>query len=297
MQTPGMIAHSGMPGAERLVVLRPVEHRAPALGIGVAEADELQASRRQHREDGRSEERRHDERGHRGQDLGHDDVAAALPADARRLEEIPVAQRERLHPQLPGTVGPAERAEDDDDVEQAGAAQVGRDHDDQREDRDHEQHVGDEREDAVADPAEVGGRHADEHRDEGGEPAGREGDDERLARAPDELREDVLALGGRAEPVGGRRAEARAGSRCTSGCTARSGRGRRRARRRTAARSRPPSPCGCAAGHARTCCRAARPPRLVTVGSRPPPALLLSLAVRHLRRANSPLWSGDRGWP
>ena len=52
MQTPGMIAHSGMPALERLVVLRPVEHGAPALGVGVAEPDELQAGRGQHGEDG-----------------------------------------------------------------------------------------------------------------------------------------------------------------------------------------------------------------------------------------------------
>ena len=38
--------------AERLVVLRPVEHRAPALGVGVAEPDELQAGRGQHGEHG-----------------------------------------------------------------------------------------------------------------------------------------------------------------------------------------------------------------------------------------------------
>src|SRR6266568_1481970 len=37
-------------GRKGLVVLRPVEHRAPALGVGVAQPDELQARAEQHRD-------------------------------------------------------------------------------------------------------------------------------------------------------------------------------------------------------------------------------------------------------
>ena len=54
-----------------------------------------------------------------GQDLEDDDVRAPLAAHPRRLEEVAVAQRERLRPQLAGAVRPAERAEHDDEREQA----------------------------------------------------------------------------------------------------------------------------------------------------------------------------------
>ena len=53
--------------------------------------------------------------------------------------------------------------------------------------------------------------------DEGRQPTGREGDDERLPRSPDELRVDVLALGGRAEPVRSSEGRGRREARSTVG--------------------------------------------------------------------------------
>ena len=64
-----------LPGLEGRLLLGPVEHRAPALSVRVAEPDELQAGRGQHGEDGVEAEGRHDERAHRRQHLGRDDVA------------------------------------------------------------------------------------------------------------------------------------------------------------------------------------------------------------------------------
>src|SRR5215469_690916 len=50
------------PCLERLIVLRPVEHRAPAVGVDAAEPDELQPRRRQDRIDRGTEEIRDEQR-------------------------------------------------------------------------------------------------------------------------------------------------------------------------------------------------------------------------------------------
>ena len=197
----------GHPGPERLVVLGPVEHRPPALAVRVAEPDELQAGGEEHGVERGAEEARQDQRGHRRQDLVDDHVRLALAAHAGRLEEVARAQRERLRAQLPGAVRPAEHAEHDHEREQPGVPLVGRDHDDQREDRDHQDHVGDQREDPVGRAAEVAGGDADDHRDHRRQAADEQRDQERLARPEDELREDVLAVGGRPEQVVERRPE------------------------------------------------------------------------------------------
>src|SRR3954451_10711748 len=85
---------------QRLLVLRPVEHRAPADRVGIAEPEELQTGRGQHGVQRGAEEVGHNQRRHRGQDLEHDDVRAALAPDPRRFQEVAVAQRQRLCPQL-----------------------------------------------------------------------------------------------------------------------------------------------------------------------------------------------------
>src|SRR3954469_9502263 len=87
-------------GLQGAVVLRPVQHRAPAQRGAVAEPDELQPRRREHRVQRGPEEGGQDERRHRGQDLEHDDVGVSLPPNPRRLEEVAVAQRQGLGPQL-----------------------------------------------------------------------------------------------------------------------------------------------------------------------------------------------------
>src|SRR6516165_8074299 len=64
----------GQARLERLVVLRPVEHRAPARHVRVAEPDELQAGGEQHRVQRVGQEGGHEQRRHRRDDLHADDV-------------------------------------------------------------------------------------------------------------------------------------------------------------------------------------------------------------------------------
>ena len=75
---PGMIAHSGQAGAEGVALCR-VQHRAPAVHVRVAQADETDAGGCQHRIESRPEEARHDERRHGRQDLDGDDVDRRSP--------------------------------------------------------------------------------------------------------------------------------------------------------------------------------------------------------------------------
>src|SRR5215831_73795 len=90
----------GQASLEGLVVLGPVQHRAPAGHARVAEPDELQARGEQHRIKRVREEGRHQQRRHRGNDLHADDVQRTLAADLCRVEEVPVAQRQRLRAEL-----------------------------------------------------------------------------------------------------------------------------------------------------------------------------------------------------
>src|SRR6516225_8640907 len=87
---PGGDGPQVLPGLQRLVVLGPVEHRAPARGVRVTKADELQAGGEQHGVQRVGEEGGQQQRRHRGQDLDADDVHRPLAADPCRLEEVPV---------------------------------------------------------------------------------------------------------------------------------------------------------------------------------------------------------------
>ena len=80
-------------------------------------------------------------------------------------------------------------------------AQVGGDDDQDRERRDHEHDVREHAEDLVDDAAAVAADESDRHRDDRGDRAGERADDEARAEPVDELGEDVLARGGRPEPV------------------------------------------------------------------------------------------------
>src|SRR5579859_1544549 len=192
---------------ERLVVLGPVQHRPPARHVRVPEADELQAGGEQHRIQRVGEKGRHQQGGHRGDDLDDDDVDRALAAHPGRLEEVTVAQRQRLGPELACGVGPAGQRDDRDHHGGARAVQVAADDDQQREQRYDQEHVGDDTEHAVPGPAEVRGGDADQHRDDGGSEAHPEGDQEHRPGAVDKLGEHVLAEGGGAEQVPGGDAE------------------------------------------------------------------------------------------
>ena len=80
------------------------------------------------------------------------------------------------------------------------------DHDQQRQRRDDEKDVRDEVDDVVDQAAAVGGEEPEEDGDRRREDRGERPDRKRLARAPDDLREDVVALiGGAEEEVPARR--------------------------------------------------------------------------------------------
>src|SRR5499427_4940786 len=182
---------------ERLVVLGPVQHRAPADHVRVAEPDELQAGGEQHRVQRVGQERGHEQRRHRRDDLHADDVEPALAADLRRVEEVPVAQRQRLGAELARGVGPAGGGDDRDHHRGPGSVQVAADDDEQREQRDDQEHVGYHVERPVPRSAEVGGGHADQHRDDRGEQAHPERDQEHRPGSVDHLGEHVLPEGRR----------------------------------------------------------------------------------------------------
>src|SRR6266516_4611069 len=104
--------------------------------------------------------------------------ACALATDLRGLEEIPVAQGQRLRAQLPRAVGPFGQREHDDQDERAAVARVGRDHHKQREERYDQQHVGQQRAKDVTHAAEVG-RGDPDHDGKGGcQNPHRQGDDQ-----------------------------------------------------------------------------------------------------------------------
>src|SRR5215469_7102070 len=140
---------------ERLVVLGPVQHRAPAGYVRVAEPDELQAGGEQHCVQRVGQEGGHEQRRHRWDDLHADDVQRALAADLRRVEEVPVAQRQRLGAELARGVGPAGGGDDRDHHRGARAVQIAADDDQQREQRDDQQHVGEHVERSVPRPAQI----------------------------------------------------------------------------------------------------------------------------------------------
>ena len=209
MRKPGRDRPQRLAGLQRRVVLRPVERGAPAHRVRVAEADELQAGGEEHRVQRVGQEARHDQRGHGGDDLDHDDVEPSLAAYPGRLQEVPVAQRQGLRPELPRGIGPAGQRDRGDQHRGRPAVGVGGDDDQQREQRDDQQHVGQHAERAVPQSAQVGGRHPDQHRDPGRGQPDHERDDQHVPGAVDELGEQVLAVVVGAEQVGGREPQLR----------------------------------------------------------------------------------------
>src|SRR5258708_1740171 len=126
---PGRDGPHGLAGLQRRVVLRPVQHRAPALRVGVAQADVLQAGGEQHRVQRVGQEARHDQRGHGGDELHHDDVQPALAAYPGRLQVVPAAHPDCLRPQLPRSVGPPGERDHQDEHQSAPAVRIAGDHD------------------------------------------------------------------------------------------------------------------------------------------------------------------------
>ena len=91
--------------------------------------------------------------------------------------------------------------DDERDRHAAGRGQLARDDDDERQLRDHEEHVGEHRQALVAEPADVARGDADDHADRRRDDAGDEADDHDAAGADEDLREDVLPEVRGAEPV------------------------------------------------------------------------------------------------
>ena len=192
------------------VVARPVEVRSPGHRARVAEAEELEADLGADRVDGRRDERRRDERRHVGQELDEHDAQRPLARDDRGLDELAVAQRQRLRAEDARAPRPPCEGEHDDDARGPGR-QIRRQHDRERQPRDHEEDVDEHRQHGVGAAAQVAGRDADERAHERHEQADGEADGERDARAGDGLREDVLSLPRRAEQVAPRRRQVRHG--------------------------------------------------------------------------------------
>src|SRR5258707_12268857 len=146
-----------------LVVLRPVQHRAPAHRVRVAKADELQAGGEQHVIHRRAEEGRDDQGAHVRDDRDRDVVGGTPATPPGRLQVVPPAQREGLGPQLPGAVAVPGDDQDRDQDGHAAVRQVGRDDQQQREAGDDQQRVGDQVEPTVGNAAEIGGRDSHDH--------------------------------------------------------------------------------------------------------------------------------------
>ena len=155
----------------------------------------------------RAEEVRHDQGGHRRQHLEHDHVPVALATDSGSIQELAVAKRQTLRSQLPGAVGPPGNNNHGDQDREAARPRVSRDHDHQRQRRDHQEDIGYQGQHVVGDAAEVGGCDSDQHREQGGHQSRDQRNRQRLPRPPDELRKDVLAIAGGAEQMTGGGAE------------------------------------------------------------------------------------------
>ena len=150
MARPGK--HRDPPGLPH-VLLRVVEHAAPAHDIRIAGADEAQARFEQNRA-------RHLQRGrddHRGQGIGEDfakdDPGVARPVGAGRHDERTLSQRQELGAHQPRDLRPRQDSDDEDRAPEVGAEH--RDDDEREEEpRHHLEHLGQPHQ-HIVDPAAV----------------------------------------------------------------------------------------------------------------------------------------------
>ena len=218
MQSPGGITYHQAPGARRARLEPGLEHRAPRDRVGSPRPRNASDASEQDR-DGHDQHRvGEDQRQRVGQDVGADDVAVARAQRPRPLDERALLQRQHLRAHDPPRAGPARQPDHEDQHGQRRLEQA-REHDHQRQRRDHQEPVLEGVEAAVGPAAEVAAdqpdRRAQHRRDE----RRGEADDDRHARAHQQLREHVRARLGRAQPVLGptaaraRRCSRRAGPR------------------------------------------------------------------------------------
>ena len=184
----------------------------PRLQIGrVRQADEGQRDRRADRVEHGVDEVGRDQADLVRHDLEGDDPPAALAGLAGGGDEVTAADRQRLGPDHPRAPGPAQPGEHQDGRGLPGARQVAEQDDQQRQRGDHQEHVAEQRQQVVPDAAEVARRHADEHRQDGGDHADQEAELQRQPDAGQQLRQYVLAGLGGAEQVRGIRRVQRQG--------------------------------------------------------------------------------------
>src|SRR5690349_17486576 len=157
----------GVAGLEGRCLLCVVEHRAPHQLAAVPKSEELKTGGEPDLEDRQGQKRSGQQRGHGRDDLDQDDVQGPFSACACRHEELTIAHRHALRPQLPGLECPAGDREHDYQRADPGR-QVRREQDQQRKHREDQEDVGYHRQDPIGEPSEVRGRHADDHRDERG---------------------------------------------------------------------------------------------------------------------------------
>src|SRR5207247_7673848 len=101
------------------LALRPEQDRAPAPVRSVDQAEKRQCRVGADAVDDGEKEGRGDDGYQNGHDLEADDPPAALADDARRVDEVPVPERQRLDPEHPGAPRPAGDADDQPDQQVA----------------------------------------------------------------------------------------------------------------------------------------------------------------------------------
>lgn len=193
-------------GDHRLPLLGEVEHRAPADGVDVADAEEVQAGDGEDGGDEGEHQRRGDHRQQVGQHLDEHDPQIALAEQPGAQDEVPVAQGQCLYALGAGAPGPAGQPDDQGDRERAAPApQIPGEDDDQRQPGQDEEDVGEGAEHRVDRAAVVAADQPDGHGQRGGDDGSDGTDEQRCAGADDELGEDVGAvLGGAQRVVHGR---------------------------------------------------------------------------------------------
>src|SRR5579884_178428 len=194
--------HEPPPHAQekRVVLLRPVEQAAPADGGGIAEAEKLQRSFRQDNIKRGADKVGGHNRNLVGENLKKDDAPDAFSAGASSRHKLAAAHRKRLRAQHARSPCPAGEGNHQRDGQRA-AREVRGQHDSQRQRGQHQKNVGEQREYLVDDAAEVAADQTDNDGDHRYQKAGQKSPEDGGACPHDELAEDILSQGGRAEQV------------------------------------------------------------------------------------------------
>ena len=188
---------------DRARLERVVEHLAPGRVRRVAEAEEgergLGEDHDRHRERRVREDQRRDVR----DDVARHQMPVRRAERAAAVDVVALPEGQHLGADQPGGRGPRGDPDHQDDVAHR-RAEDGREHDGQRQERDHEEPLRDAHQDAADLAAVEAGGDPDDRSDQDREDRRREAHEQARPRAPDELRHDVAA-----ETVRPQRAELR----------------------------------------------------------------------------------------